>query len=89
MSFTVRWPDGTARSYYSPSLVVREYFTVGESYALADFLARSRESLAIASARVEEKYGFPCVRAESSLAQIEEHARAFADAQVRIESLGA
>jgi uncharacterized repeat protein (TIGR04042 family) len=79
MRFSIRWPDGTAETCYSPSLVVKDFFAPGESYALADFLARSRTALNIASRRVEEKYGWPCSRAMAQLARIEAAARPFSD----------
>ena len=47
MRFRIRWPDGSAESCYSPSLVIKDYFAVGTDYALTDFLARSRTALAI------------------------------------------
>jgi len=77
MRFRVRWPDGTSESCYSPSLVIKEYFSVGASYALADFLARSRVAFATASERVRAKYGAPCRRAMAQLARIETAAGAF------------
>jgi uncharacterized repeat protein (TIGR04042 family) len=57
MRFVVRWPDGVKDTCYSPSLVIKDYFREGETYALADFVARSREALTIASDRVKAKYG--------------------------------
>lgn len=75
--FTIRWPDGTAESCYSPSLVIRDYFAPGTSYPLVDFLEKSREALTVASQRVEARYGFPCSRALGQLARIEAGARAF------------
>ena len=79
MRFSIRWPDGTAQTCYSPSLVVKDFFAPGETYPLADFLARSRTALNIASKRVEEKYGWPCARAMAQLARIEAAATSFAD----------
>lgn len=91
--FVVRWPDDTVTACYSPSFVVREFFAVGSSYALDDFLARSREALGIASERVQARYGFPCSRARAELASIEAKCRALertrddgAPAAVRIEA---
>jgi uncharacterized repeat protein (TIGR04042 family) len=75
--FLIRWPDGTAESCYSPSLVIRDYLVPGETYALADFLALSRTALAIASDRVKAKYGVPCGRARAQLARIEAAAADF------------
>ena len=58
MRFLIRWPDGTAETCYSPSLVIKDYFAPGETYPLADFVERSRTALNIASERVRAKYGF-------------------------------
>lgn len=89
MRFRVRWPDETVGSYYSPSLVIKEYFTPGRAYELAEFLSRSRTALHIASERVKQKYGFYCTSAESELRQIEQTALQFqsqSGAKVLIES---
>jgi len=89
MRMSIRWPDGAEESCYSPSSVLKEYFRVGQSYALADFRDRSRAAFAIASERVQAKFGFPCTRAAGQLARIEERCRAFASlpgAQVRVEA---
>jgi uncharacterized repeat protein (TIGR04042 family) len=79
MRFHIRWPDGNTETCYSPSLVVKDFFALGESYPLADFLARSRTALGIASDRVKAKYGRPCSLATAQLARIETAAESFAD----------
>lgn len=79
MRFGIRWPDGTAESCYSPSLVIKDYFAPGESYALADFVERSRSALNIASERVAAKFGWRCSRATAQLERIETAARVFAN----------
>ena len=71
MRFRIAWPDGSTESCYSPSLVIKDYFAVGQTYPLADFLVRSRTALTIASERVRTKYGYPCSRALAQLARIE------------------
>jgi uncharacterized repeat protein (TIGR04042 family) len=81
MRFVIRWPDGRRESCYSPSLVVRDYFSEGESYKLDDFLSRSRAALTIASERVRAKYGHACSLALGQLARLESGAAAFADAR--------
>lgn len=89
MRFLIRWPDGTAESCYSPSLVVKEFFSPGESYPLSDFLARSRTALNVASDRVKAKHGWRCSRAMAQLARIETAAAAFARfpaARVRVDA---
>lgn len=78
MRFLIRWPDGTAESCYSPSLVIRDYLVPGQTYALVDFLALSRSALALASDRVKAKYGVPCGRALAQLARFEAMATNFA-----------
>jgi len=75
----VRWPDKSVSSCYSPSLVIKDYFQVGQSYPLSDFLRRSREALNIASERVRQKYGFYCTGAMGQLAEIDKTAARFAD----------
>ncbi len=89
MRFHIRWPDGADETCYSPSLVIKEHFAVGETYPLSDFVTRSRTALTIASERVREKYGVPCSRALGQLARIETAARQFgaaADERVAIIS---
>ncbi|MGB8698151.1 MAG: MSMEG_0570 family nitrogen starvation response protein [Thermosynechococcaceae cyanobacterium] len=67
----VQWPDGVQDLCYSPSLIVKEYFTPGQEYDLEDFVGRSREALKIASDRVKAKYGYPCGLALGQLQEIE------------------
>lgn len=75
--FQIQWPDGTQETCYSPSLVVKQYFTPGCDYSLEDFVARSRTSLTLASDRVQAKYGFPCGLALGQLQDIEARAAQF------------
>jgi len=85
MHFRVRWPDASETRCYSPSLVIQEFFAPGSSYALGDFLGRSRQALSIASERVRAKYGRPCSLALGQLAEIERLAGRFeAGTQVQI-----
>ena len=89
MRMSIRWPDGAQESCYSPSLVLKDYFQIGQSYALADFRDRSHTALTIAGERVKAKFGFRCSRAADQLARIEERCGAFAafpGAQVRVEA---
>jgi uncharacterized repeat protein (TIGR04042 family) len=87
MRFRIRWPDGRPETCYSPSLVVKDYLVEGQSYALADFLDRSRVALSIASERVRAKYGRACPRALGELARLQRMARAYTpDARVKLET---
>lgn len=74
MHFIVRWPDGEDMRCYSPSLIVREYLEVGRSYALPDFMERSRTMLNIGSERVRAKFGYACSAALDQLQELEERA---------------
>jgi uncharacterized repeat protein (TIGR04042 family) len=69
--FQIQLPDGSQEICYSPSLVVKDYFTSGSDYALDDFIQRSRTALTIASDRVKAKYGRPCGLALGQLQEIE------------------
>jgi uncharacterized repeat protein (TIGR04042 family) len=71
MRFQIEWPDGSQAVCYSPSLIVKEYFTPDQSYELSDFVARSQTALTIASDRVKAKYGFSCGLALGQLQEIE------------------
>jgi uncharacterized repeat protein (TIGR04042 family) len=75
--FQIQWPDGSRETCYSPSLVVKDYFSPGKNYPLDEFLDRSRMALKIASDRVQAKYGFPCGRALGQLQTIESRAAQF------------
>ncbi len=77
MHFRVRWPDESVSDCYSPSLVVKDYLTVGERYALDDFVDKTRVALSIASDRVREKYGFACSAAADQMSRIETTAARF------------
>jgi uncharacterized repeat protein (TIGR04042 family) len=69
--FQIQWPDGSEEICYSPSLIVKAYFTPDQDYPLQDFVERSRTALTIASDRVKAKYGYPCSLALVQLATIE------------------
>jgi len=89
MRFRIRWPDGTTEDCYSPSLAIKDFFAVGASYPLAEFVTRSRTALHIASERVKDKYGWRCSRAAAQLARIEAAAQGFTalpDARVVVDA---
>ncbi len=75
--FTIKLPDGEIRQCYSPSSVVKKYFTTGDELPVAEFLEKSRSALAEASERVRMKFGFSCSSAASQLEEIERFTRAF------------
>ena len=75
--FQVQWPDGAQETCYSPSLIVKEYFEVGQEYDLEDFTQRSQEALTIASDRVKAKFGYPCGLALGQLDSIIAKAKSY------------
>jgi uncharacterized repeat protein (TIGR04042 family) len=77
LHFRVRWPDGSVQRCYSPSRSVKDFLVVGESYALEDFVGRSRSALELASERVRARRGFACTSAAQQLDEIERAADAF------------
>lgn len=78
MLFHIVWPDGTREGCYSPSLVVRDHFSVGQSYDISQFIDLSRTALTTASERVRARFGFACGRALGQLARLEHTAARFA-----------
>lgn len=79
IDFEIQWPDGTRETCYSPSLVVKKYFTPDTKYELSEFVDRSRTALNTASDRVKAAYGFPCSRALNQLQKIESMAAKYRD----------
>jgi uncharacterized repeat protein (TIGR04042 family) len=79
LHFSIRWPDGSAETCYSPSTTIREHFTPGTHYPMPEFLARSRIALTAASDRVRQRYGAPCSLALGQLARIETGAARYDD----------
>lgn len=74
INFKIEWCDGTQEVCYSPSLVVKEYFTPGKEYELEEFVNLADTALNGASDRVKAAYGFPCSRALGQLQRIKSKA---------------
>ncbi|BFM38866.1 MSMEG_0570 family nitrogen starvation response protein [Synechocystis sp. LKSZ1] len=83
--FQIQWPDGTQEICYSPSLVVKDYFTPNQSYSLDEFVTRSRIALMIASDRVKAKYGMPCSLALNQLDKINHQAQQYQGESLSLE----
>ncbi|HYQ29797.1 MAG TPA: MSMEG_0569 family flavin-dependent oxidoreductase [Polyangiaceae bacterium] len=82
MHFRVRFPNDATIDCYSPSYVIEDYLNEGQSYAVSEFLERTRTALNIASERVRERYGFSCSSALDQLAEIERTASLLSDEQL-------
>lgn len=68
--FRIRWPDGLEEDCYSPSTVIHDHLTAGQTYRVDDFDTRSRIALDLAARRVEAKYGFRCSSADAQAAKL-------------------
>ncbi|WP_420146120.1 MSMEG_0570 family nitrogen starvation response protein [Sphingobium sp.] len=89
MTFRICWPDGVEEDCYSPSTVIREHFTPGTDYPIADFHALATTALEAANARVRARFGMGCAQAMNQIAQIDRRVSQFADtpgATVRVQS---
>jgi uncharacterized repeat protein (TIGR04042 family) len=88
MHYRLRWPDQSESECYSPSLVIKDFFKVGASYSLPEFLTSVRSATEIASERVRAKYGFACSAANGQLQEIEKQAESFTgQPEARVEVL--
>jgi putative flavoprotein involved in K+ transport len=81
MHFHVKWPNGHEQNCYSPSYIIEEHLNEGAEYEVADFVARVRAALNIASERVLARYGFECSSAIDQLRAVEETAAALEPGQ--------
>lgn len=84
LRFRIRWPDGSEDECYSPSTVVREHLSAGDTHPLATFLAISEAALGAASRRVEARYGAPCGRAAAQMEALRQKGGAQPDGTVII-----
>jgi uncharacterized repeat protein (TIGR04042 family) len=75
--FRIRWPDKTVDRCYSPSTVLEDYFAVGDTYPVTEFVDRSRQALTAASEQVRNIYRYGCSQAAAQLADIERVAARF------------
>ena len=72
--FDIQWPDGETESCYSPSSTIENHLTVGQTYALEQFLSIVEIALNEASERVRHRYGFACSSAVDQLKKIQARA---------------
>jgi uncharacterized repeat protein (TIGR04042 family) len=81
MYFHVKWPDNAQQACYSPSSVIKKYFTAGKSYPLNDFVHIAEEALNDASERVNAVYGYYCSSAMDQLHSIKMKAKGYEDSE--------
>ncbi len=70
VTFRIRWPDGTEEDCYSPSTIIHDHLTAGQTYRVDDFHSRSGTALDLAALRVAAKYGFRCSAADAQAARL-------------------
>ncbi|WP_413464449.1 MSMEG_0570 family nitrogen starvation response protein [Dietzia sp. PP-33] len=88
MSFAVRWPDGSVRDYYSPSLVIHDHLAVGDRLSVTEFHRRATDALTEAGERVRARYGFLCSSAADTATRVTSASRAHpGDALVEVVSM--
>ena len=84
---TLEWPDGKSTQLYSPSTVIYDYLSPGNSLPVAELGQRARAALAEASERVRARYGFACTRTDEEQRRLEPWLQRFgADELVHIRA---
>jgi len=66
----IEWSDQTTDQVYSPSSVIRDFFSEGETLAVSEFEGRVTKALNQASRRVREVYGMGCASARNELQRL-------------------
>ena len=85
LNFKIEWPNGEIMECYSPSTVVRQYFTADDTLTIEALISISTAALDRASERVEERFGFVCTAAAEQKGKIIRAAAGFeSNAVVRI-----
>jgi uncharacterized repeat protein (TIGR04042 family) len=64
VTLELRWPDGEASTFYSPSTVVYEFLQPGDQLTIAELEQKGLTALQEASERVRARYGFACTRTD-------------------------
>lgn len=67
----LRWPDGEASHFYSPSTVVYEFLKPGETLTVAELEQKGLSALQQASERVRARYGFACTRTDEEATKLQ------------------
>lgn len=82
----IKWPNKQTDKIYSPSSVIEEYFNVGETLGVNEFLLKCNEGLAEASERVRKKFGYACTSAQAESLRITTMGKTF-EASKKVEIL--
>jgi uncharacterized repeat protein (TIGR04042 family) len=68
----LRWPDGEASRFYSPSTVVYDFLKPGETLSIAELEQKGLAALREASERVRARYGFACTRTDEEASKLQQ-----------------
>jgi uncharacterized repeat protein (TIGR04042 family) len=66
----LRWPDGEASRFYSPSTVVYDFLKPGDRLTVAELEQKGLAALREASERVRARYGFACTRTDEEASRL-------------------
>lgn len=67
----LRWPDGEASQFYSPSTVIYEFLKPGETLTIAKLEQKGLSALQEASERVHARYGCACTRTDKEATKLQ------------------
>ena len=83
----LRWPDGEASSFYSPSTVVYEFLKPGDRLSVAELEQKGLAALSEASERVRARYGFACTRTDEEAIKLRKRVALYSSTEtVQIQS---
>jgi len=75
----LEWPDGVTTQLYSPSTVILQHLTPGQTLSVVELKDRASLALRQASERVRARYGFACTRADEEEDRLLARAAGFGD----------
>ena len=78
----LRWPDGEASSFYSPSTIVYEFLKPGDSLSIADLEQKGLMALKEASERVRARYGFACTRTDEEALKLQKRLNMYGRSEI-------
>ena len=84
----IEWPDHKTDQVYSPSSIIKKYFSSGEELTIENFLTACTEGLEKASERVQQKFGYACTSAMAETQRINLLCQAYGNSKkVKIVSI--
>lgn len=78
----LRWPNGEASSFYSPSTVVYEFLKPGDRLSIAELEQKGLAALSEASERVRARYGFACTRTDEEALKLRKRVALYSGTEI-------